>query len=147
MFDREPVHADADLILKLYDLRRETVMRESRKKMLAWMPRDFADVEAILDMKHPDNAAYRQVGSYFEMAYGFARHGVVHPELLAENTGEGLILFAKIEPFLAEYRERFSPAAFQNAEWIATQTEAGRQRLDRFRKFVNAAREKAGAGA
>ena len=97
-----PSTEDAQLVLRLYDLRREEVMRASRSTMLRWMPASAEDCIAITRFDHPDNAAFRQVSSYFEMAYGFARHGAVHAEPLAEGCGEGLFLFAKVKPWLAE---------------------------------------------
>ena len=90
MAKKKPNHADAELVLKLYDLRREAVMRESRKTMGSWLPRTFEDVLAITKLDDPRNAAWRQVSSYFEMAFGFARHGIVPADFLAENSGEGL---------------------------------------------------------
>lgn len=133
-----PDHQDAELILKLYDLRREPVMRESRKAIAAWLPRSFDDVQAILQPAHPHNPAWRQVSSYFEMAYGFARHGILHTELLAENTGEGLFLFAKMEPYLQDFRRDYTPLAFRNAEWLIEHSPAARERLALFQKRVAA---------
>ncbi len=126
----KPDHQDADLILKLYDLRREAVMRESRRTIAAWLPKSFEDVKAIAQLAHPDNAAWRQVSSYFEMAYGFARHGILHSDLLAENAGEGLFLFAKIEPYLESYRKELSPLAFRNAEWLVQSSASARERME-----------------
>ena len=122
-----PDHHDAELVLKLYDLRREAVMRESRKTMIQFLPRSYEELFAVTAFTHPSNAAYRQVASYWEMAYSFARHGVINPDFLAENGGEGLILFAKVEPYLDRLRQDVSPLAFRNAEWIATQCESGKR--------------------
>ncbi len=138
MTREKPDHQDADLILKLYDLRREAVMRESRRTIAAWQPKSFEDVKAIAQLAHPDNAAWRQVSSYFEMAYGFARHGILHTELLAENTGEGLFLFAKMEPYLQDFRRDYTPLAFRNAEWLIEHSPAARERLALFQKRVAA---------
>jgi hypothetical protein len=126
-----PDHHDADLVLKLYDLRREAVMRESRNAISGkFWPKKYEDVQAIVKFDHPMNAAYRQVASYWEMVYGMARHGVIHPDFLVENSGEGLFLYAKIQPFLDRIRKEVSPLAFQNAEWIATQCAEGRKRFE-----------------
>ncbi len=133
-----PVHADAELVLRLYDLRREAVMRESRNTIATWLPRSYEDVRAIVQPAHPANAAWRQVSSYFEMAFGFARHGIVPADFLAENTGEGLFLFAKLEPHLAAFRKEFSPLAFRNAEWLARKSPEARERMKLFRKRVAA---------
>ena len=53
---------------------------------------------------NPLNAAYRQVGSYWEMVYSMARYGVVHPDFLLESAGEGIFLFARVQPFLTQLR-------------------------------------------
>lgn len=129
-----PSTADAEIVIKLYDLRREAVMRASRDALIRWTPKSYADFAAIAEFAHESNAAFRQVSSYFEMAYGLARRGAVHPELLVEWCGEGLLLFAKIHPFLAEFREKISPTAFSNAEWAATNTEYGRARFALFQR-------------
>lgn len=126
----DPTTADAEVVLKLYELRREPVMRASRETLLRWFPETFDEVAAVADFASEHNAAFRQVTSYFEMAYGLARRGAVHPELLMDWCGEGVFLYAKLEPFLAEFRERFSPTAFANAQWVVENTEAGRAKLE-----------------
>lgn len=133
-----PDHHDADLVLKLYDLRREAVMRQSRDAMVRFLPRSYQDVIALSKPDHPQNAAWRQVSSYFEMAYGFARHGVVHPDFLAENTGEGLLLFAKVQPYLEQFRKEYAATAFTNAEWLVNNSASAKQRLEMFKKRIAA---------
>lgn len=141
-----PTTADAEVCIKLYDLRREPLMRASRETLLRWMPKSFADVAAVADFGHSDNPAFRQVISYFEMAYGLAARGAVHPELIVDWCGEGIFLFAKIQPYLAEFREKVSPTAFSNVEWITKNTEAGQARLAMF-LARNAPKEDDEAGA
>lgn len=138
MAKNKPSHADAELILKLYDLRREPVMRESRKTIASWSPRSFADVVAITKLEDPRNAAWRQVSSYFEMAYGFARHGIVPADFLAENASEGLLLYAKIEPHLKAFRKELSPTAFQNAEWLVKKSAFAAERVKLYKKRLTA---------
>ncbi len=133
---KKPNHADAQLILKLYDLRREPVMRESRKTIAGWLPRSFEDVLAITKAEDPRNAAWRQVSSYFEMAYGFARHGIVPADFLAENTGEGLLLYAKLEPHLKAFRKATAPTAFRNSEWLVKKSPYAAERVKLFKKRV-----------
>jgi len=136
MSKQAPDHHDADLILKLYDLRREAVMRQSRATLVRWLPRSYDDVVAITQLSHPDNAAWRQVSSYFEMAYSFARHGIVHADFLAENAGEGLLLFAKLEPHLARLRADLSPTVLHNTEWLVQNSPFARGRLELMKKRV-----------
>ena len=125
-----PDHRDAELVLRLYDLRREAVMRESRSKMFQFRPQTWEELMAVVDTAHPLNAAFRQTSSYWEMAYGFARHHIVNADFLIENTTEGLFLYAKVLPYLDRFRKEVSPTAFQNATWITTQCETGKERLE-----------------
>jgi len=140
----KPDHHDAELVLKLYDLRREAVMRDSRNTINGkFWPKSYEDVLAITKPDSPMNAAFRQVSSYWEMVYGMAKHGIIHADFLVENNGEGLFLYAKIHPHLERFRkENSSPTAFQNAEWIATQCAEGRRRFEmiqnRVRKMAEA---------
>jgi hypothetical protein len=60
----KPDHHDAELVLKLYDLRREPVMRASRDAMLGkFWPKSYEDFVAVTKFDHPLNAAFRQVSS------------------------------------------------------------------------------------
>ncbi|MBK8248970.1 MAG: hypothetical protein IPK85_16455 [Gemmatimonadetes bacterium] len=131
-----PDHHDADLVLKLYEMRREAVMRASRASINAdFWPKSWEDVQAVTKQDHPLNAAWRQVGTYWEMVYGMAKHGVVHPDFMMESCGEGIFLFARIEPYLAQIRE-INPFAFRNAEWVVTNSDRGKALLELFRKRV-----------
>ncbi len=133
---KTPDHHDAELVLKLYDLRREAVMRQSRDALAKWLPRSYDEFVAVAQPTHPNNAAWRQVSSYFEMAYGFARHGVVNPDFLAENTGEGMFLFAKVAPHLERFRSEYSATAFTNTEWIVKNSASAKLRFEMFKARV-----------
>lgn len=129
---------DADMVLKLYELRREAVLRESRNALNGkFWPKAYDDLLAITQFDHPLNAAYRQVSGYWELVYSMARHGIVHADFLLESSAEGLFLYAKIQPFLERFRrEHDAPGAFQNAEWAATQCSEGRRRFETIQKRV-----------
>jgi hypothetical protein len=132
-----PDHHDAELLIRVYDLRRESVMRESRRAILReFWPKTWADVEAVLKVEHPLNAAYRQTATYWEMVYSMARHGIVSPAFWLENNGEGLFLLAKVEPFLDAIREKGQPTAFRNAEWVAKECPEGQPIYERIRTRV-----------
>lgn len=132
-----PDHHDAELVLRIYDLRREPVMRESRDTILReFWPRNESEAVAVLQPEHPLNRAWRQTTTYWEMVYGMARHGVVHTEFLLESNGEGLFLFARVEPYLAALRAATSPRALRNAEWIAGSCELGQAVLATFRARI-----------
>ena len=137
-----PDHHDAELVLRVYEMRRETVLRQSRHEVLSTLwPRSYEDVASITKPNHPLNAAYRQVTSYWEMVYGMARHGIVHADYFLESNGEGLFLFARVAPYLARIRGELSPVAFRNAEWAATETGTGRHMFEIFSARVKKALE------
>ena len=134
-----PDHHDADLVMKLYDLRREPVMRESRAHVNRdFWPKSADDVLALIKSDHPLNAAFRQTSTYWEMAYGMVKHGILHADYMLETNGEGLLLYARVEPYLVEYRTARGPSAFANAEWVTTHTDAGRALLAQFRARIAA---------
>lgn len=125
--ERTPTHHDAELVLRLYDLRREAVMRENRARLLRELwPRRVEDMVDVIKTEHPLNVAYRQVTTYWEMAYALCRHGTLHPELLLDSSAEGMFLYARIEPYVAQVRAAGNPRQLKSTEWIATQTDVGR---------------------
>jgi hypothetical protein len=123
-----PDHRDAELMVRVYDLRREAVMREARAAIAAdFWPRSYDDVLAVMKPDHHLNTAFRQTTSYWEMVYGFARHGIVAPDFWIENNSEGLFILAKVEPFIEQLRTEYAPTCLRNSEWIATGCEEGRR--------------------
>jgi len=125
---KAPDHHDAELVFRAYDLRRESVMRESRAALnQKFWPKSYEEVAAILKADHPLNAAWRQVSTYWEMVYGVVKHGIVNPDYFMESNGEGLFFFARVAPWLEALRRDSSPAAFQNAEWVSKETAVGRR--------------------
>jgi hypothetical protein len=136
--------ADAEIILKLYQLRTETVMRQAR----AWVIGEFWPATAedffavLLNPADPHNPFLRQVVSYWEMAAAMVLHGAVSAELFVDCNGEGFFLLAKFAHILDGIREknagflvktselinRFQTAA-QRYEAVLRVMEASRQRL------------------
>lgn len=132
-----PDHHDVDIILKLYDLRREEVMRQSRDAINGkFWPKTYQDFFAVTEMGHPMNAAWRQVTTFWEMVYGFARYGTVHTDLLMESNGEGIFLYAKIAPFIEQFRKESSPTAFQHTEWVIHNSKVAQGRFEMMRARI-----------
>ncbi len=100
--------ADAEIILKLYELRTEAVLRQAR----AWMTGEFWPVTAdeffavAMNPRDPHNAWFRQVTTYWEMAAAMVLHGAVSAELFVDCNGEGFFLLAKFAPILEAIREK-----------------------------------------
>ena len=131
----------ADLILKLYDLRREEKMREARNWIFSFNPTS-AD-EYFQTMMDPEVGGYlRMVTSYWDMAASFVNHGAIDAEMFNDTAGEHIMVFAKIQPFLAELRERFqNPRAFQHLEKLIMDMPDGAERLAKTREFMKMLRE------
>ena len=139
-----PDHHDAELMLRVYDLRREPTMRDSRRAVNRdFWPATYEEFKAVASTPdHQLNAPYRQISTYWEMVYSFAHYDIVNPEFWIQSNGEGLYLYARVEPYLAQIRRDFLPASFVHAEWMATSVEACAERLQFFRKRVAAVLER-----
>ena len=110
-------HEDADLILKLYDLRRETVMREARNWLFTFNPTGVQDVIDTLLGEH--GAHYRMVISYWDMAAAMVNNGAIDETLFNETNGEHIFVYSKIEPVLEEVRALFgNPDFLRNLETL-----------------------------
>ncbi len=132
-----PDHHDAGLAFKAYELRREAVMRESRNAINRdFWPKSYEEVVAVTKFDHPLNAAWRQTTTYWEMVYGIVKHGIVNADYFMESSGEGMFLFARMAPYLEEFRREVSPVAFQNAEWVAKNTAVGQRLFAMFTERV-----------
>ncbi len=95
---------DAQLILELYKLRTEATMRDSRTIVGGLNLNNFADVQAIQrNAGSRENAAWRQVISYWEMAATLVLHGTLDAELFLDTNGENFFYYAKLTPFFEDY--------------------------------------------
>ena len=105
-------HHDADLILKLYELRREKTMREARTWFFMFNPKgreDFIDV-----LTSDKSGLYRMVISYWDMACSLVNNGAIDAEMFNDANGEHIFVYAKVEPFLEALR-----AESGNPEYLA----------------------------
>ena len=106
-------------------------MRQNRALLIReYWPRNANDVLAVTKLEHPLNVAYRQVTTYWEMAYAFCWRGALSSQLLLDSSMEGLYIYARIEPYLAELRAATHGRTLRATEWIATQTEPGREVME-----------------
>lgn len=148
---KAPTAQDAHLILKLYDLRREAEMRKARHWLVAeFWPQSADDLLKVANASaSQENAWLRQVGSYWDMAATFVVQGALSEELFVQPgcSGEMFFLFAKIQPFLKEYREKTNnPDAYANIEKVATGSKTARRRLERVSKNVENRRKEMALG-
>ncbi len=101
----------AELILRLYETRREPLMREARNWVVSFLPNSPEDV--MQAMINPQTSGLlRMVISYWDMAASFVNHGAIDEEMFDEVHGEHIIVFSKIEPYLEDVRVAFGNPKF-----------------------------------
>lgn len=143
-------YKDADLILKLYDLRRETTMREARNWFFMFnpqSPKDFMDV-----LTSDKSGLYRMVISYWEMAASLVNHGAIDPEMFNDANGEHLFVYAKLEPFIPALREMMgNPQFLEHLEKVVKEVPEYETKLnairERIQKIVEIYQQRAAAQA
>jgi hypothetical protein len=135
--------ADAGIILKLYELRTETVMRQARAWMLSeFWPKTVEEYFAVADnFADPHNAWLRQVLSYWEMAAALVLHGSVSAELFVDSNGEGFFYLAQFAPMLEAIRER-NPAFMTKTSELINRFSAAAQRYELVLKRVESIRSR-----
>ena len=136
----------ADLLLKLYDLRREEKMRQARDWMFMFNPTSADDYWAT--MMDPQVGGYlRMVTSYWDMAASFVNHGAIDAEMFNDTVGEHMIVFAKIEPFLGELRAMWDePKAFYHLEKVILDRPNGAEKLKKTQDWLKSMAEQMAGG-
>jgi hypothetical protein len=126
-------HEEADLILKLYDLRREPTMRIARDYFFRdFNPESMEDIGKLLMGEHSGHI--RMVVSYWDMAAALVNHGAIDLNLFNDTNGEHLGVFTKMEPFLGEIRSAYGPQFLTNLEKLVDATPDGRKRVAEMRE-------------
>ena len=97
---------DANLILRLYELRREPVMREARNWFFSFNPTNAAEYMEAMMGEHSGHL--RMVISYWDMAASLVNNGAIDEQLFNDANGEHLFVFAKIEPILEDLRQQWN---------------------------------------
>jgi hypothetical protein len=126
----------AELVLKLYDLRREKKMRKAREWFFSYNPTSVEDYMQTM-MKPKVGAYLRMVTSYWDMAAAMVNQGCIDADVFDATNSEHYIVFAKIEPLLADLRKAFDrPTAFSNLESVINDRPNGAERLRKTQEFL-----------
>jgi hypothetical protein len=126
--ERPATYEDASLLLRLYELRREEKMRNARM----WFMKNFhaktvEEFQDLCPLGSEENAYYRMVVSYWEMAASFVTTGVLHHGLFAQNCSELLFVWERIRGVAPALREDFNNAKIaRNIESVANTMTADR---------------------
>ena len=126
-------YESADLLLKLYDLRREAVMRKAR----AWFRADFrpaSGAEVLATYRGKNSAAYRMVTTYWNMAAALVLNGAIDEQMFADVNGEHVMVYAKLQPFLSDIRTGLNnPGYLDKLEQLVLRMPDAQARIARVR--------------
>jgi hypothetical protein len=129
---KKPTAADAELCIKLYDLRREEEMRKAREFVnFQFQPKGADDIlQLMMAFGTKENAWARQVFSYWESAASLVLNEVVHPALFLAWNGEMVFVYAKYGPYLKEMRQKMeNPTFWDGVEKVVTGSPEMKKRL------------------
>ena len=130
MADKEK---SAELILKLYDLRREETMRKARDWFARFNPESAQEVLAAYTGEHSNYI--RMVTTYWDMACSFVTHGAIDEEMFNDANGEHIFIFAKLQPFIGEIRAAAGPRYLPHLEQVVMRLPEAEQRLAQLREM------------
>jgi hypothetical protein len=148
----KPTASDAQLILQLYDLRREAELRKARHWwVVTFSPQsadDFMKVSGAFGT--PENNWLRQVIGYWGIASSLVSNGALNRDLFLEPSfcGEMVLIYAKVKPFLKELREKMkNPEFLAGIESLITSSKKSREFLKRMETNLAARRKAIAEGA
>jgi hypothetical protein len=130
-------------IMKLYDLRRDDTMRRAREWFRSYNPTSFQDI--VNTLRSEDDAKFRMVATYWDMAASFVNHGAIEEEMFNDANVEHIAVFAKIEPYISEIREMTkNPQLMSNLEKLVMRVPDVKEKLADVRERTKAAVTAAG---
>lgn len=130
--------ADAQIIIQLYDLRREAVCRQARAWFAAWTPTTAEEVRTVSGGSgREDNAWLRQATTYWEMAFSLVNTGAVDATLFAKNCGEGILFAVKCQLLKSRFPDAWTRTMAEAEAFIAASPLA-QQKAEMMRKRLGA---------
>lgn len=132
-------YESADLLLKLYEMRRDPTMREARNWIVGFNPESAAEIGAAMRGEH--SAYFRMVTSFWDMAAAFVNNGAIDEQMFNDANGEHVAVFAKIEPFIDEFRTQLGlPQYLEQLEKLVMRIPNAKERLastrERFKRIA-----------
>jgi hypothetical protein len=126
---RKPTHADAELLLHLYEMRRDPELRRARAWFLtSFKPASWAEIKARY-LSHDDEDRYfRMTTSYWELVGTLVNRGVLHDELFFDHTGEDIVTWDRCTSWIAAARADLRPTYLYQFERLVEAHRAFRAR-------------------
>jgi hypothetical protein len=125
---RKATHADAELLLRLYELRRDPELRRARQWFLTdFSARSWPEIKLRYLTHTDEDRFFRMTTSYWEMVGSLVGRDVLHAELFFDHTGEDIVSWERCKPWIAEARADIRPTYLQNFERLAEAHQAYRK--------------------
>jgi hypothetical protein len=126
---RKPTHADAELLLHLYEVRREPELRQARKWMLTeFRAQTWEEIKARYLSHSDEDRWFRMTTSYWEMVGTLVNRGVLQAELFFDHTGEDIVTWERCKPWIAGARADIRPTYLYQWERLVAEHQAFRKR-------------------
>ena len=121
----EATHQQAQLLLQIYDLRREARLRTARAWFLGnFWAESLEEIELVAPQGSDENAYMRQVASYWEIACVLFNQGLLDREQFFTTGGEFYMVWNRLKPLARIFREMYkNPTFFQHMEMAAAEYE------------------------
>jgi len=134
-------YEDAQLVLKLYELRREEKLRAARD----WFGTKFFPQKAddVIALAGTENAYYRMVTTYWDMAASFVARGILNADLFLDSGGEMILVWAKLADFVPQLRQSLGPNLLKNVEHVIASSPRAQERVGPTRQRIAKMRERA----
>jgi len=152
MPNNEPTHAQAQLQLQLYDLRREAKLRQAREWFFqSYFADSLEESNQLTPVGSQENAYLRMLVSYWEQACALLNYGLLHEDLFFETTGEFYGVWDRLRKVVPAMREQFrypsmlaqmEKAAQRYEEWTNKRAPGHLERMGQFREQMRAAATK-----
>ncbi|HEY7728102.1 MAG TPA: hypothetical protein VID50_06575 [Candidatus Eisenbacteria bacterium] len=124
----KPRFEDAELLLRLYELRREPELRRARAYMLTeFNVSSWEDLRPHYLTGDELDRQFRMVTSYWDMVGVFVNRGLIDQDLLFDATGEDIVVWSKIESLIPGLRAQVRPTYLWNLERLAKRHKAWRE--------------------
>jgi hypothetical protein len=129
---------DALVILKLYEIRSEPLMRQARAWFFSeFSPKSGLDILALMQSGEKESAFYRMVSSHWEVAAALVNNGGIDEKMFLEANSEHLVVFAKLQPFIAEIRDTIGePDYLANLEQLVMKADNVEKKLENRRRLI-----------
>jgi hypothetical protein len=124
----KPSAADAELVLRLYEVRRDPELRKARQWMLSeFKATSWDEVGADYLSGSESDRWFRMVTSYWEMVAAMVNRGALNQELYFDSTGEHVVVWNKIKGIVPGAREKIRPTYLWNLEQLVRRHLAWRE--------------------